>query len=271
MEKSVIGADQYAAFVSGTALIVTLGGVVVLTPRCKQTATIMYGAGLFGLLGAFWGGQLLVIFSQPSLILEDPFRLLNFLEGGKGVFGAFLGAALFGSLYLLYRKQPVLAYADAAVPAVALGYAVARVGCFLNGDDFGILTSVPWAVHFPPGTDAYAGHLGRGLIDAGASLSLPVHPTQLYHSAAGLLLFVLLSRWEGSWSGSRVALAMAGYGLLRFTIEWFRGDALPVLGPFHASHLFSLAFILGGGLLWWVQGRRRKSHNISQLMLQPLS
>lgn len=227
---------------------------------------------MWGLLGSFWGGHLLVVLSNPSLILDDPLRLLNFLDGAKGVFGAFLGAALFGSLYLLlYRRQPVLAYADAAVPAVMLGYAVARIGCFLNGDDFGTVTSVLWAVQFPPGTEAYAAHLNRGLIEAGASLSLPVHPTQLYHSAAGLVLFLLLTRWQGTWSGSRVALAMAGYGLLRFTIEWFRGDVSPVLGPFHASHLFSLAFIMGAGLLWWVKGRATVSHGVQQVTLQPLS
>jgi phosphatidylglycerol:prolipoprotein diacylglycerol transferase len=211
-----------------------------------------------GLVGAWSGGHLLVLFSQPNLILEDPLRLLNFLEGSKGVFGAFLGTALFGSLYLLYRRQPVLAYADAAVPAVALGYAVARIGCFLNGDDFGIVTSVPWAVQFPPGTEAYAAHLNRGLIEIGAPLSLPVHPTQLYHSAAGVFLFILLTRWQGSWSGSRVALALAGYGVLRFSIEWFRGDAAALLGPLHVSHLFSLLFMAAGASLWWWKGRRRE-------------
>jgi phosphatidylglycerol:prolipoprotein diacylglycerol transferase len=209
-----------------------------------------------------------VLLSQPSQVLEDPLRLVNFLEGGKGVFGAFLGAALFGSLYLLYRKQSVLAYADNAVPAVALGYAVARIGCFLNGDDFGIVSSVPWAVQFPPGTEVYAAHLTRRLIEAGASFSLPVHPTQLYHSASGLLMFLLLSRWQGQWSGSRLAVALAGYGVLRFIIEWFRGDALPVVGPFHASHLFSFAFIIGAGLLWWVKGRARESHKGRQVTLQ---
>jgi phosphatidylglycerol:prolipoprotein diacylglycerol transferase len=250
------------------ACLVVLGVAVWFAHREIHESRVMYGAGIFALLGAFWGGHFLVVLSQPSVILEDPFRLLNFLEGGKGVFGAFLGAASVGALYLLYRRQPVLAYADAAVPAVALGYAVARIGCFLNGDDFGTVSSVPWAVQFPSGTEAYAAHLNRGLIEAGASFSLPVHPTQLYHSAAGLFLFFLLTRWQGWWSGSRLALALAGYGLLRFTIEWFRGDALPVIGPFHASHLFSLAFIMGACLLWAMRGREQVLHGVMRLELK---
>lgn len=259
--------------ISSLALLAIVKTMVVITQAAGCAGLSRLRAlevGMWALPGAFLGGHLLVLFSQPSVILEDPFSLLNFLEGGKGVFGAFLGAALFGSLYLLYRRQSVLAYADAAVPAVALGYAIARIGCFLNGDDFGIVSSVPWAVQFPSGTEAYAVHLDRGLIEAGAPLSLPVHPTQLYHSAAGLLLFGILSRWQGTWSGSRVALAMVGYGVLRFTIEWFRGDVLPVLGPFHASHLFSLAFILGAGLLWWIRGRVPVPHGVRSVTLQPI-
>ena len=228
-------------------------------------------AGFVGLLGAFWGGHLLVLLSEPRMIAEDPLRLLNFLAGNKGVFGSFIGAGLFASLYLSYKKQPILAYGDAAVPAVALGYAVARIGCFLNGDDFGTVTSVPWAVQFPPGTDAFADHLTNGLIAVGQSLSLPVHPTQLYHAAGGLLLFFLLRSWKGAWAGSRVSLAMGGYGVIRFCLEFFRGDALPVLGPLHAAQLFSITFIMGGGLLWWLKSVDTISKKVQSPDLRTLS
>lgn len=265
--------DRVGLAAASLALLAIATTVIVVT-RAVGSAGLSrlraLEACLCGLLGAFWGGHLLVLLSQPSLILEDPLRLLNFLDGAKGVFGAFLGAALFGSLYLLYRRQPVLAYADAAVPAVALGYAVARIGCFLNGDDFGIVSSVSWAVQFPPGTDAYAAHLSRGLIDVGSLLSLPVHPTQLYHAAAGLALFLVLRQWKGQWQGSRLALALLGYGVLRFCIEWFRGDALPVIGPFHAAHLFSLLFIIGALLLWSVKGRASVAHRILRLEPTPV-
>lgn len=54
------------------------------------------------------------------------------MEGGKCMFGAFLGAGLFGAVYFRFKKVYFFAYADAAVPAIALGCAIARVGCFMN-------------------------------------------------------------------------------------------------------------------------------------------
>ena len=216
----------------------------------------MFWFGAWGVVGALVGGHLLYVLSQPKELAVDPLLLFRVLEGGKAVFGAFGGAVLLGWLYLRWRREPFLRYADAAVPASALGYGIVRVGCFLNGDDFGTVSTVPWAVRFPKGTDAFLSHLEKGWITAGSTTSLPVHPTQLYHVAVGLLLFVILSRWKGEWAGSRLTLALAGYGALRFVLEFFRGDAIPLLGPFDDSQLFCLGFLLFAGLLWWCKGRR---------------
>jgi phosphatidylglycerol:prolipoprotein diacylglycerol transferase len=208
-----------------------------------------------------------VVLSQPSLILEDPLRLLKFLEGGKGVFGAFIGAGLFGALYLLYRRQPVLAYADAAVPAIALGYAVARIGCFLNGDDFGTVTTLPWAVRFPQGTEAFAHHVAQGWVTAQDWLSLPVHPTQLYHMAVGLLAFLVLSRIRNAPPGTRLAVGLIGYGALRFVIEFVRGDAVPIWHGLDLNQFLCVAMV-GIGVLVWVF--RPAAAGVGSLREQPV-
>jgi phosphatidylglycerol:prolipoprotein diacylglycerol transferase len=244
------------------SLLVTAGFLTTLVLAMKRARNenldqvTMFWFGAWGVAGALVGGHLLHALSHPKELAADPMLLFRVMEGGKAVFGAFWGAVFLGWLYLLRRREPFLPYADAAVPAIALGYGIVRVGCFLNGDDFGTVSTVPWAVRFPPGTDAFFNHLEKGWITANSTASLPVHPTQLYHVAAGLLLFAVLRHWQGAWAGNRLALALVGYGLLRFVLEFYRGDATPLAGPFDSSQIFCLGFLSAAGLLWWRRGRR---------------
>ena len=222
-------------------------------------ARIMIWAGIWGILGAFWGGHVLYLLLNPTILLKDPLLIFQFLESNKVVIGAFLGAGLFSWLYLRWKRVVCLTYADAAIPAVAIGYVLARIGCFLNGDDFGTLSNLPWAMRFPQDTVAFASHLINGWVQPQDALSLPVHPTQLYHAATGLILFFVLRNWQGRWSGSRFTLAIVCYGVSRFFIQFFRGDSVPVLGILDINHIFCLLFLFIGALLWWRFGRQRKT------------
>jgi phosphatidylglycerol:prolipoprotein diacylglycerol transferase len=250
-----------------SSMLVTSGFLTTLVLSMKLARhedldqRTMFWFGAWGVVGALVGGHLLYVLAQPKELAADPWLLLRVMEGGKAVFGAFWGAVLLGWLYLRRRREPFLPYADATVPAIALGYGIVRVGCFLNGDDFGTVSSFPWAVRFPRGTEAFFSHLEKGWISAGSTASLPVHPTQLYHVAVGLLLFMVLRRWQGSWAGSRLALALAGYGALRFVLEFFRGDALPLVGSLDDSQIFCIGFLVVPGLLWWHQGRMQNDYH----------
>lgn len=87
-------------------------------------------------------------------------------------------------------RLPVWRLADSAVPALAAGIVLMRVGCFLNGCCFGTITSLPWAVTYPPGSAAWAYQVatGRTGLLGLAGMVRPVHPTQLYEIIAALLL-----------------------------------------------------------------------------------
>jgi len=179
----------------------------------------------------------------------DPMALLRFWDSSKSYYGGLLGGGLAAALLFRRWKLPVLAYADAGVPAVALGYAIGRIGCFLNGDDYGTLTRLRWAVVFPSGTEAYTAHLSNGWIRPGDSWSLPVHPTQLYASLLGLGLFAILGSWRAKRPGDRLWLFFLLYGASRFLLEYFRGDFHPVLGALSLPQLFSLGLIAAGIIL----------------------
>ena len=221
---------------------------------------IVAKAAMWGILGCFWGSSMLALDDASGGDSAKAIQILLFISEGKSVFTALFGAGLFGATYLCWKKQPLLPYADAAAPAVALGYAVARIGCFLNGCCFGTPCELPWAVVFPQGTMALYSHWESGWIDANAAASLPVHPVQLYHAAAGLLLFFLLRRVRGGClPGTRLALGMGGYGLLRFFLQFLRGDRVPVFGWLDINQIFSIGFVMIAVLLVWNRIRKQAS------------
>jgi phosphatidylglycerol:prolipoprotein diacylglycerol transferase len=104
---------------------------------------------------------------------------------------------------------------------------VGRFACFLNGCDYGTLSYLPWAVQFPKGSYAYYDHLYKGLIDSADMMSLPVHPVQLYCVLKGFILFIVFSvLWRKNLfkPGVLFFLFWMSYAVLRFMIEFFRGD-----------------------------------------------
>jgi phosphatidylglycerol---prolipoprotein diacylglyceryl transferase len=230
------------------ALLAASAYAVYSAQRSGLDTRAMYWAVVCALLPGLWGAHLL------SLLVHGwsggPLALFQFVEGGKSLYGGLLLGGLAAGLYFHKRKLPVLAYADAAIPGVALGYAIGRVGCFLNGDDYGILTRVRWAVVYPPGTEAYQAHLDRGWISAADTWSLPVHPVQLYSSLFGFALFVLLASWRPVRSGGRLCAYLILYGVSRFFMEFLRGDFRAVLGPLSLPQVFSAVFVLlGAGIV----------------------
>jgi len=222
--------------------LAVLAATAIEAQRMRLDPWTMYLAGIAGLGGALLGGELYVFLAAPGPLADGAER---------GAIGAFAGAAAFGALVLRLRGGEFLRYADAAVPGVALGYAVYRIGCFVNGCCFGIPTDLPWGVIFGPGTEVFASQVAQGLISPEAARTLSVHPTQLYHAALGLAAFFILRRR----SGSRLALALALYGSGRFVIEFLRAETQPVLGPLDVNHIACLAMLMVALLLWRFAGR----------------
>ncbi len=178
--------------------------------------------------------------------------------GGLVAYGGFLGGFLGSWLYLKKHRMRMLPWADVAVPSLASGLAITRVGCYLFGCDYGkpLTASAPeWLKrigtfpHWEPGTlpgaaegsPAWAEHWNRQLISATAQQSLPVHPTQIYESLTGVALLALLlyARTKQRFRGQIFFMAAFAYGLGRYLLEILRDDPERgnVPGAF-AEHLF---------------------------------
>lgn len=133
------------------------------------------------------------------------------------------------------RGIPLLPALAAAAPALAIGHAIGRIGCFLVGDDYGRASDLPWAVAFPEGLPP---------------TTAAVHPTQLYEAGALAIIAWLLVRWRRAQVAD--ALVFGRYcvlaGLTRFSIEFIRVNDR-VLGPLTVAHLLSIGVIIAGILI----------------------
>jgi phosphatidylglycerol:prolipoprotein diacylglycerol transferase len=206
-------------------------------------------------LVAVAGSRLLYVATNP-----DEFHsfgdIFSMQTGGLVVYGGFLGGFIASWVYLRRHGMRLLPWADVAVPSLASGLAITRIGCYLFGCDYGrpLAENAPgWLKtmgtfpHWPDGTlpgdaggsPAWAEHYSRQLIALDAPASLPVHPTQIYESIAGaaLLGLLLFVRSRQRFRGQIFFVATFAYGVARFLIEMLRDDperrALPGALPEH--------------------------------------
>lgn len=146
---------------------------------------------------------------------------------GLTFYGAFLGGVLALVLWCRWRKINFFKFTDLAAPYFILSYAFGRIGCFLNGCCYGRVSTVPWAVAIPT-------------VD-----SLPRHPVQLYAAAGGLIIFIILKLMQRfrPYTGFNLVALCAFYGILRFTTEFFREEAIVWMG-LTLAQLFSLGLAI---------------------------
>ncbi|MEK7221068.1 MAG: prolipoprotein diacylglyceryl transferase [candidate division NC10 bacterium] len=198
-------------------------------------------AALFGILGA---RLYYLAFAAPRIFLEDPLGVLAIWRGGLAIHGALLAGAATAIWYVRRHRLSFWRLADTVAPSLILGQAIGRVACFLNGDAYGIPTTLPWAVTF---TNP----------ESMAPLGVPLHPTQVYEMGLNLILFGLLWWWRTRirFDGQLFLLYVGGYGIIRFVVENFRGDQLQYAGGISAAQTLSLLVLIAATTLLSVRAR----------------
>lgn len=215
--------------------------------RITDLAVYVLIAGLLGAKAAL----LIVEFPYYS---KNPGELFSILQSGGVFYGGLIGALPVAWWYARRHGLPGWQAADALAPAVVLGQAVGRLGCFAAGCCYGKPSSLPWAVTFQ---DAYAARA------VGTPVDVSLHPVQLYESALALLIFFALlalfgrKRFHGQVTLAYVLL----YSVARFSLEYVRGDAVrgTVLGGLlSTSQFIAVVLALGALALWpWVARTQR--------------
>lgn len=220
--------------VTSFGVLVALGALVGL--RMYQRELTRSGlpesgvdAALAGVLGGLLGAKVLWTIEHSG---EAPLADLFFSRGGMSWFGGFLGGILAGLWMMRRRGIRIVSGLAAATPALAVGHAIGRIGCFLVGDDYGRPTDLPWGVAFPEGLPP---------------IDVPVHPTQLYEAAVLVPIAMLLVRLRRR--GAADALVLAAYlmmtGALRFGIEFIRVNER-IAGPFTLAQIIAAGVVAAG-------------------------
>ncbi|MBW8874234.1 MAG: prolipoprotein diacylglyceryl transferase [Acidobacteria bacterium] len=220
----------------------------------EDASALVFAAGVGGILGA----------KVYYAILNWDWHLL-FDRSGLVWYGGFI-AGFLGVVWMIRRRRlPVWPLADVVAPALALGYGIGRIGCFLVGDDYGRPTDLPWGMAFPVGLpETTAGNLRR-MFGVAVPASIPddtllrVHPTQLYETALALAIWgfaLWLFKRRPEPPGTVALAVLALLAVERFLIEILRAKDDRFFGGFTLAQVISVAILLLVAVVAWVRRQR---------------
>ncbi len=193
--------------------------------------------GFYVLLAAILGSRLLFVIINAGHYLKNPIDIFKIWEGGLVFYGGVILAIPTAIWFIRKKGIDLWNTADIFAPSLAIGHAIGRLGCFSAGCCYGKpAEGLPWAVTF---SDP----------ECLARTGIPLHPTQLYESAGEFVNFIILIvlRRHQSFKGQLLWTYLLLYSVIRFIVEFFRGDEARgfLIGNISVSQGISVLMFLG--------------------------
>lgn len=193
--------------------------------------------GFYMLLAAIAGSRIFFVIINAGFYLKNPLSIFKIWEGGLVFYGGVLLAVPTAIWYVKKNRLGIWSTADVFAPSAAIGHAIGRLGCFSAGCCYGKpAPGLPWAVTFSDPESL-------------AQIGIPLHPTQLYESAGEFINFLILItlRKHQSFKGQLFWTYLLLYSVLRFIVEFFRGDEARgfLIGSISISEGISVLMFLG--------------------------
>ena len=235
-----------------TAFYTCYGLLYLEMKRLKYNTEIASDIIFWSAVGGVLGAKIYYLFENLDRTIQDPIGMI-FSGSGLVFLGGLIGSIVCVSVILKQRDLQWYLFADIIAPLIMVGYAIGRLGCFLVGDDYGLPSSLPWAISFPEGLppttissfSAYYPWIDTAGIN---SEIIKVHPTQLYESVAGIIFFLFL--WSRRKKIQRAGTMFFTYlllaGIERFLIEFIRTNEKYLFDIFSGAQVISILMILSG-------------------------
>lgn len=185
------------------------------------------------MIGGIIGARIAYVFSNFDYFRAAPQEIIRIDQGGLIYYGGFIGGAIMFFVVARWRRINPLDLADFTITALPLGHAFGRIGCFLNGCCGGALAPHP----------------------SGLTCGLTHYPVQLYEALFNLSLYAFLTWFylnrRNARNGTVLALYLMTYPIIRFLLEFIRGDDRMRLGALDVAQEISLILMTAGLILWW--------------------
>jgi len=288
----------------GLSLVVGWYVVMYLGKKSGLPADKLASCYIWTAVSAILGARILYIVTNfDNFQGKDIVDMVNVRKGGLVAYGGFIGGFVGSWIYLKRQKIRLLPWADAVVPSLGSGLGITRIGCFLYGCDYGqpIPDDAPawikalglqfpnWADRFPhhvadfknhvgcmsgdfTGSPAWYHHVKTSLVEAYASSSALVYPTQLMEVANGWIAFglTLLVHRRTRFRGQAFLFFTAYYGVTRALMEIIRGDTQRGgVGLLSTSQIIGIATFAAAAVAWFFLSRRAKANPEAAMSLGP--
>jgi phosphatidylglycerol:prolipoprotein diacylglycerol transferase len=234
----------------------------LLDEKSREEAEFVFTVAFWLLVTGFIGARLFWIITTPSGrtdFVEQPLHAIFAVwDGGIVYYGGLLLAVFFGAWYLWVKGKNIMEFGDILICGVALTLYVGRWACFSAGCDHGIETDMPWGLIFDIND--------RSLIPNQLQGAVRIHPTQLYMSLNGLLIFGILA-WmlrRRRFNGQITLLFLMLYPIGRSIVEHYRGDTgrgiyeITESIKLSSSQIISIPVFLGAIIAYFIGSRRAK-------------
>lgn len=219
-------------FLAGLAIAIRLGKRACLPPD------VLTNLAIYCALGGIAGAKLFMFLFDWQYYSQNPGEIftLSTLQAAGVFHGGFLVAMVVAIAYIRRQHLPPLETLDCFAPGIALGHAIGRVGCFAAGCCWGNKCDLPWAVRF---------HTDEA---APVPLNVPLHPAQLYETAANLVIFGVLYRLflRSHRAGEVFGWYLVLYSSARFIIEFFRSHEQGLVAGLSLTQWIALGLLVSG-------------------------